>query len=75
MEAEMNQVKCNRCGKTLKENKGIILEDYISVCKPWGYFSRKDGKTQEFVLCETCTEHLTKEFVIPINEYDTKEMI
>jgi hypothetical protein len=45
------------------------------VCKPWGYFSIKDGKTQEFVLCETCTEHLTKEFVIPVNEYDTKEMI
>lgn len=71
----MVSIICNKCGKKLKENHGIIHEDFIKVCKPWGYFSKKDGKTQEFVVCEECMERFVQEFSIPVTEYDTTELI
>lgn len=71
----MEYLVCNKCGRKLKEEKGIAKEDYVYICKPWGYFSRKDGVTQEFVLCEECVEILTKGFVIPAKLSETKEML
>ena len=68
-------IVCNRCGKTIKMKNDIAYEDFIRVCKPWGYFSKKDGKTQEFIICEACVGLIEQEFVIPSKEYDTTEMI
>lgn len=71
----MDKIRCNMCGKYLKQEKDIVVEDYVKVCKPWGYFSEKDGITHEFVMCEKCFDDLEKKFVVPIKKYDTKEMI
>ena len=71
----MERIYCNKCGKELKICNGIPREDFIHVCKEWGYFSKKDGRTQEFILCEKCVERLEKEFVRPIKQYETVEMI
>lgn len=71
----MDNIVCNECGKTLKSENGIVREEFVRVCKSWGYFSRKDGKTQEFVICEDCMESLAKKFTIPVKEYETIEMI
>lgn len=71
----MEQMICNKCGRKLKEIDGILHEDFIKVSKPWGYFSKKDGKTQEFVICEECAERITQDFIIPVTEYDRAELI
>lgn len=71
----MDGMVCNKCGKELKLENGIYREDFIYICKPWGYFSKKDGKTQEFTLCELCVENFSKEFKVPLKEYDTTELI
>lgn len=71
----MELICCNRCGKTIKMKNEIPLEEFIQVRKSWGYFSKKDGRTQEFVLCEDCVEWLEREFVKPSYEYETLEMI
>lgn len=71
----MEQIFCNACGKELKVCNGIPQEDFIHICKSWGYFSKKDGRTQEFIMCETCVERLEKEFALPIKQYETIEMI
>lgn len=71
----MDNIVCNKCGRTLKVKNGIAHEDFIRVCKSWGYFSKRDGRTQEFILCEACVEKLEREFVIPSKEYETTEMI
>lgn len=71
----MNKIVCNKCGRILKMENGIIHEDFIHVRKAWGYFSKKDGNTQEFIICEDCLEKLEQEFAIPSKKYETTEMI
>lgn len=68
-------VICNKCGKTLKEEKGIAMEDYLHVKKEWGYFSKKDGKVWEFNICEECMHILEQELVIPIEKRDKTELL
>ena len=71
----MEKLICNCCGKELKVEKGIAKEDYLHVRKSWGYFSKKDGRTQEFILCEDCVEQMAKGFAVPADFSDTVEMI
>lgn len=71
----MGFLVCNRCGKTLKVEQEIIKEDYIRIRKPWGYFSKRDGITEEFILCEECVESVTQEFAVPAVFSDTKELL
>jgi len=71
----MKQIHCNKCGNEIKMINEIPREDYILVRKEWGYFSKKDGKTQQFVLCEECVEKLECEFVRPAVGKDTTEML
>lgn len=71
----MNKVRCNKCGRSIKVENDIAQEDYLHVCKSWGYFSHKDGKTQEFTICEDCLELIEKDFVILPLMYETKRMI
>ncbi|MBO5087850.1 MAG: hypothetical protein J6C01_04180 [Lachnospiraceae bacterium] len=75
MEGTMKRIYCNKCGHEIKFINGIAHEDYVFVSKEWGYFSQKDGKTQEFVLCEGCVEKLEREFAIPAVWKDTTEML
>lgn len=71
----MEKTRCNRCGRVLKEDKSIVCEDFIYIKKEWGYFSKKDGVTQEFIICEQCAKDMLEEFVIPVKEYDIRELI
>ncbi|MBR1865644.1 MAG: hypothetical protein IJ801_03970 [Lachnospiraceae bacterium] len=69
----MDDRVCNKCGKRLKVEKGIPKEDFVQVQKTWGYFSKKDGTIQRFIICEDCLEQLEKEFVIPSGLEDVTE--
>ncbi len=75
MDGTVKKIYCNKCGKEIKQVNFVSFEDYIHVCKKWGYFSEVDGKTQEFVLCEACVKVLEKEFVIPSKWFDTTELL
>ena len=66
---------CNKCGKKLLVHKEIYYEDFIKVKKDWGYFSKKDGKTYSFILCETCADEFIDSFVIPAKVCDTTELV
>lgn len=69
------KLMCNMCGKKLLRDNDIPLEDYVVVRKAWGYFSKKDGVTQKFVLCEACCDMLTKRFKIPADVTETTELL
>lgn len=71
----LESVYCNRCGKMLKTDKGIVMEGICSVNQLWGYFSMKDGQRHSFDLCETCYDTLIRDFVIPVENIEEKEMI
>lgn len=66
---EMNAEKimyCNKCGKTIKSERGIAKEDVIFISHEWGYFSQKDGERHSFCLCEACYDKLRESFAIPV---------
>lgn len=70
-----NNIICNVCGRKLVVCGGIPKEDYILVHKNWGYFSKKDGKTYNVIICEECFDKLTEKFAVPISVKDTTELL
>lgn len=66
---------CNVCGRELRVEKGIMLEDAFQVTKEWGFFSSRDLEVHRFTMCESCYDHMISEFKIPIEVYDKKEAL
>lgn len=75
MDKMQDKIVCNKCGRELVVENGIIKQDFIAVNKPWGYFSDKDGKTYKFILCEECSDRLTADFAVPVEITDTTELL
>lgn len=71
----MNIVKCNSCGKKIKTENGLLVEDAFEAAKDWGYFSKKDLERHKFVLCEKCYDRITSEFIIPVTKIRKTEAI
>ena len=63
---EVEKIICNKCGKEIIIENGIMKEDVLSVEKRWGYFSNKDNEVHEFDICETCYDQWIKNFMIPV---------
>ena len=57
---------CNCCGRSIKKENGILMEDAFEATKEWGYFSGRDMEVHHFNLCEECYERLISEFKIPV---------
>ncbi|MBE5946075.1 MAG: hypothetical protein E7259_03910 [Lachnospiraceae bacterium] len=72
---DLNQISCNKCGKQMKRENGVIKQDFLEVTKAWGYFSKKDGKTCNFTICEECFDKMIEEFKIPVEVTDTIELL
>lgn len=74
-EKKLMQVVCNRCGKSLKVEDGCLKEGCFSATAAFGYFSRKDGSTYHFDLCEDCYDSVVAEFVVPAEEENVTELL
>lgn len=70
-----NSVICNACGRYLKVERGLLLEDAFEAKKDWGFFSRRDLERHRFVLCEHCYEQIINKFVIPVSVDAVKEVL
>ncbi|MED9904175.1 MAG: hypothetical protein UFG06_08310 [Lachnospiraceae bacterium] len=71
---QLTEVICNKCGRKLTVENGIIKEGHFSADTVFGYFSEKDGTRQKFDLCEKCYDAIIKEFSIPVCEIEEKEL-
>lgn len=71
----MKNVICNKCGKKLHMENGVLMEDAVELVKAWGYFSNKDGETHRLCLCEHCYDRLIKDFVVPVEIRGTTELV
>ena len=69
------KVFCNKCGKKIKLDKGIVQEGIFDLEYMWGYFSKKDGEIHSFDLCEECYDKMISEFDIPVDVRESNEMI
>lgn len=57
---------CNKCGKKIKMEHGIVREGVITISHEWGYFSEKDGERHSFCLCEACYDKIRESFALPV---------
>ncbi len=71
---EISALRCNKCGKELKVENGVIKEGCFSANPSFGYFSKKDGERHEFDLCETCYDEAIAAFVIPVTKTEETEL-
>lgn len=72
---DLLEIYCNKCGKKIDVNNGIVKEGVFSITYGWGYFSNKDGETHHLDLCEECYDELIKSFTIPINIVERNEIV
>lgn len=70
-----NNIICNACGKKIIFENEIPREDFVTVNKNWGYFSKKDGKTYRYNICEDCVDRYVASFVKPVEIIDTTELL
>ena len=75
VEKELEQVVCNKCGKQMLVDRGIVKEGQFSIKYGWGYFSEKDGQVHQFDLCERCYDEYISSFLIPVEVEDRSELI
>lgn len=71
----LEKVVCNKCGRTLRVEKGLLKEFCFSADTVFGYFSRKDGVSQHFDLCEDCYDELTAQFAVAAEETEEAELL
>ena len=64
---EKKECFCNGCGRQLHLEPSP-REDVFVAYKEWGYFSNKDLRVDEFVLCETCYDIMIEKFAIPVKK-------
>ena len=69
------QVVCNKCGRKLKVENGFLKEGCFSADSVFGYFSRKDGITHHFDLCEDCYDEMISLFQVPVEETEGTELL
>lgn len=74
-ELQLEQMYCNRCGKKISLENGIVKEGILTVEQQWGYFSGKDGKRHSFDLCEECYDEIVKNFKHPVEEQEYTELL
>ncbi|MDR0964175.1 MAG: hypothetical protein LBM60_06135 [Clostridium sp.] len=68
-------VICNKCGKQLKVESGLLKEGCFSADVEFGYFSAKDGTRHRFDLCEDCYDELTSSMMVPVEIINQTEMV
>lgn len=71
---QVTEVYCNRCGKKLRVENGIVKDSYVSLDILFGYFNKKDGTRHLFDLCEECYDNIASEFTIPVTEIEEQEL-
>lgn len=71
----IDKVFCNKCGREIISDNGVIKEGVFSVNYEWGYFSEKDGQSHGFDLCEQCYDKMISEFVIQPEKKEINEFL
>ncbi len=75
MNDELHTVVCNRCGKKMTVENGILKEGCFHGKQKFDYFSEHDGLIQEFDLCEACYNALIDSFLLPVSQKEETELL
>lgn len=72
---KLKKIVCNGCGCEADVVNDVVKKDFLSVRKDWGYFSKRDGETDCWDLCEKCYDKFVSSFKIEIEVSDTTELM
>ncbi|MBO6016037.1 MAG: hypothetical protein J6P60_05575 [Lachnospiraceae bacterium] len=72
---ELVRVVCNGCKKEMNVEHGILKEGLFEGTQTFGFFSRKDGCTHAFDLCEDCYDRMIGSFLLPVTDIEEKELL
>ena len=72
---ELEEICCNRCGKKIRLENGMLEEGIFHGKVTWGYFSEKDMEQHEFDLCEACYDKMIQAFTIPVDRKIENELL
>ena len=75
MKKREEKILCNRCGRVLKQENGIVREGIFEADIRWSFFSEKDGQRHQFCLCEHCYDEMIKGFAVPVTVRDMTEYL
>ncbi len=71
----LEEVRCNCCGKELRIQNGLLIEECFHGKNIFGYFSEKDGICEEFDLCESCYQEMVEKFSIAVTQSEVTELL
>lgn len=71
----LKKVFCNKCGKEMLVENGMLREGCFEADQIFGYFSQKDGEHHKWDLCEACYDELLRTFQIPASKKEETELI
>lgn len=66
-EKKLEKVICNKCGKELTVENGIVKEGCFAGKQEFGYFSSMDASIHSFDLCEDCYLEWIRSFSLPVS--------
>ena len=69
------QVNCDKCGRSIEVENGIVKEGIFSIDYKWGYFSGMDGEIHSFDLCEKCYKEFLESFIIDVEVVEGNEFL
>lgn len=69
----MSEIRCNVCGRLIMFGEMHNKEDYLTMQKEWGYFSKKDGRKYTIRMCEDCFDRFIEKLCIPPQIEDITE--
>ena len=72
---EQNRITCGCCGREIPAYPSRNARDYLEITKKWGYFSKKDGETHHFYLCEDCYDRWLETFAGPVEISEDTELL
>lgn len=72
---KMKNIYCNSCGKKIKIKNEVVQEGIFEAEIKWGYFSNKDGRKDEFDVCEKCYDAIVEKFLYKPDYKDYTELL
>lgn len=72
---QLETVICNRCGKKMVVERGILREGALMLDHSWDFFSEKDGEIHHLDLCEGCYDDWVDQFKIAVEVEEQTELL
>ena len=66
---------CNCCGEMIAPVNESERAAFLDISKTWGYFSKWDGCTLHFHICERCYEKMVQSWCYPPEVEEQTELM